>query len=335
MILLQLAIINADLDIVEVLEKCEFQSSVTTEDLNETEMEARPIDKRPNGDVDFNMFKIERGDSEVVTYYKEIMKFIFLPAILIMGIRVNYNWKPHRQFMFWFTYSNLIFAWICFLYTHYLHTKNNEMIRNLEVFACYGVGLSVRHIFGEVFHGKSNFFSGFFKCIFKSGNYLLHFKKILALLEFMLQVCRQNSNGRRAILLKTHLKKCYKSFILFAVCISANACLFLSVPVISYLVKKELIALVPCEVPFIDQSTLSGYLTANVIMSVNGVLAACGTIFSATSYILLITNYTVQVELIGDDFDCLDEMWADKKQPLRHKRAFLRSICMRCQDMDK
>lgn len=163
----------------------------------------------------------------------------------------------------------------------------------------------------------------------------MRFKKILALFEFMLQICRQNSTGRRAIILKSHLEICYRRLKFFAVCISANVCLFITVPVIFYLVKDEMMSLIPCEVPFIDQSSVSGFFTANLMMSVNGVLAVCGTIFCATTYILLIANYTVQVELIGDDFNNLDEMWADQKQPLQHKQAFLRNICMRCQDMDK
>lgn len=169
----------------------------------------------------------------------------------------------------------------------------------------------------------------------KSGNYIAHSKKVLALLEFMLKICQQNSTGERAEILRVQLQKCFSNLKIFALSIFANVCLFLSVPVISYITKNELLSLVPIEIPFIDQSTTSGYLTANLIMGVNSVLVVSGTIFCASLYILLINNFSVQVELIGHDFNYLDQMWADKKQSLGYKLAFLRNICMRCQDMDK
>lgn len=116
---------------------------ITKENLNETEMEYKKSDKELTCDSNYNMFEMRNGDSEVVKIFKEIMKLIFLPAIVLMGIRVNYNWKPQHQFMTWYTLGNLLFAWLCMLYTQYVHTINGNIIRSLEVFAIYGVGISV------------------------------------------------------------------------------------------------------------------------------------------------------------------------------------------------
>lgn len=307
----------------------------TKDDLKETEMK-RKTNKTRRNSLDSNIFETAKGDAEVVAMFKEMMKFIFLPANITMGVKVTYNWKPHHNFMTWFSLGNLTFAWMCLLYTQYHHTMNGDITRNLEVFATYGVASSVCYfVLLQRSEGNLTFLFTFLKCAFKSTNYIKHFKKVLALLEFMQKMCRLNSFGRRADILKNELQKCYRSLKMFTVCVLVNACLFLSVPFISYSVNKELISLAPIEILFIDQSTLSGYFTANLILSLDGILAASGTIFCATLYILLISNFTVQVELIEDDFKCLDEMWADKKRSLAYKRAFIQNICMRCQDMNK
>ncbi len=101
--------------------------------------------QRRNDDRFTNMFEAENRDSEVVAMYKHLLKFIFLPASITMGIRLNYNWKPQRHIMLHFTLSSLAFAWMCFLYTQYIHVKSGNTMKVLEVFGVYGIGLSVCH----------------------------------------------------------------------------------------------------------------------------------------------------------------------------------------------
>lgn len=168
----------------------------------------------------------------------------------------------------------------------------------------------------------------------KISTFLYHRKKILSLLEFMLEVCRQNTVGRRADILTKHFRKCLMSLKAFTFGLAANVCLFVSQPFFSYFVEHRYMALLPSEILFVDQSSMSGFLTANAIMAFCGVYAASGTIFFVTLFILIVSNITVQVELIGDDFKSLDEMWANKKTTLAYRHAFLRTICVRCQDME-
>lgn len=91
------------------------------------------------------------------------------------------------------------------------------------------------------------------------------------------------------------------------VCVG-QSCVVRSGTDVSYLLYQDLIALIPTIIPFVDQTTLYGYLTANCIMSVNGLLSTCGTALCASMYILLIYNFTMQMELVGDDIFKLDQM---------------------------
>lgn len=100
--------------------------------------------KRYDGDSLSHLFDWEIDDAEVVEMYKKILKFIFLPSTILFGVRLNYGWKPQRHFMMWFTLCNLAFAWFCFLYTQYVHIMSeNDKMKIFEVFAVYGLGLSV------------------------------------------------------------------------------------------------------------------------------------------------------------------------------------------------
>lgn len=169
----------------------------------------------------------------------------------------------------------------------------------------------------------------------KSATFLKCFKKGLALLKFMLNICRQNPTGRRADILKSHLRNLHSKLKVFSLCLLGNLGLFVSVPVATYLLNRDLITLIPAIIPSVDQTTLHGYLTGNCLMSVNGLLAVNGTALLAELYILLIYNFTMQIELIGDDITNLDKMWVDKQKSLYERRILLRDIFVRCQDMDK
>lgn len=141
----QLALVNTDSnDYIQRMENEWVGKSATAKHfcgINSTRMAKNT---RSNGDRFSNLFDGESNDSEVVEMYKKILKFIFLPSTIVCGIRINYHWKPQRHLMMWFTMFNLAFAWCCFLYTQYVHiTSENDKMKVFEVFAAYGVGLSV------------------------------------------------------------------------------------------------------------------------------------------------------------------------------------------------
>lgn len=71
-------------------------------------------------------------------------------------------------------------------------------------------------------------------------------------------------------------------------------------------------------------------------MSVMGMYAASGTIFYGALFIYCILMYALKVDLIGNDFKDLDEMWADEASvPLHFKHAYLKNICKKRQDLKK
>ncbi|KAJ6645498.1 hypothetical protein Bhyg_00704 [Pseudolycoriella hygida] len=216
-----------------------FESVPTKEIV--TEATCKKKINRPSNDSNYDMFEIEDEDSDVVKTFKKTAKLIFQPASVMLGVRTNFNWKPRNEIMFIVALFVIFYGWTCVFYTHYLHVINGETIRNLEVFTVYGIGLS-----------------GTLKLV----NYTTNFKKLLPLLHFMLKICRRrNPLGRQAKILKEELQKCGRNLKIFTISIFSNvAVLFLSVPVITYFVRKELIPLTPLECPFLDLSSLSGYL---------------------------------------------------------------------------
>lgn len=106
-------------------------------------------------------------------------------------------------------------------------------------------------------------------------------------------------------------------------------------PVKAYLFDKEFVALIPMEIPFCDQSTLSGFLIANVMQGCYGFWACICTVIYGTCFITVIGSYTMGAELLAEDFRDLDEMWTGKIQvSVAYRHAFLRNICRKRQDMN-
>ncbi|KAJ6633935.1 hypothetical protein Bhyg_17934, partial [Pseudolycoriella hygida] len=212
-----LEIINADLDIEQgmvSLKSGGSRTAPTKVDLNEMEPQGGKANKSRKNDTKINIFEMEDGDSEVVKAFKKIVALLFVPAIFVLGIRLNYEWKPQKVFI---------------SYAKDLSSKPDRQTR--------------------------------------------------------------------------------RDLKIFTIGVLATCGIFLLVPIMFYLPKNELIMLSPLQFPFIDQSTIFGYLTTN------------GT-------------FWIAVLLIGDDFEQLDRMWADKSETLNCKRLFLRNICIRCQDME-
>lgn len=68
---------------------------------------------------------------------------IFYYFGLFIGVRITYNWKPHRHFAFYWTCFWLCFAILSVLYTIYVHWANGNYMRALEPLAISGLLVSV------------------------------------------------------------------------------------------------------------------------------------------------------------------------------------------------
>lgn len=134
--------LNEDLDRdleLESLEENVPKTVETEEKLNE--FVATENKKENNRSA--NMFKVKDNDAETVKAFKATVNFVYYLACKMMGVCMNYYWEPLKHLGVYVTCGTLSFAWICFLNTQYRHIQNGELVRTLEVFAVYGIGLSV------------------------------------------------------------------------------------------------------------------------------------------------------------------------------------------------
>lgn len=123
---------------------------------------------------------------------------------------------------------------------------------------------------------------------------------------------------------------------MYAVGVMSSVGLFVVCPFKSYFVDNELISLLPLEIVFVNQSTYSGFAIANTVMTSMGVFAALGTVLYGALFVYAILMYALLVDLIGQDFKDLDDMWAEGSTvPLAHKQSFLKNICKKKQDTKK
>ncbi len=160
-----------------------------------------------------------------------------------------------------------------------------------------------------------------------------YFKHIRALFESSLKICQQ-SVGLRADRLKLRLLSNFTFFKGIASLALIVILIYIYYPVKSFLIDGILVPFVPVEIMFVDQSTLWGYLVANGITMVCGIYAVSGTEYMGLTFVYLIANYSLPVEILEIDINELDELWNDlTTSTLAHRHLFLRNICRKYNDM--
>lgn len=83
---------------------------------------------------DKSLSKIKAEDAEQMRSYKKVME-IFGYLEFLFGIKLSYDWKMGRNFMFWVMSFSLSFAIFSIPYTVYVHYKNGDYARILEPLA--------------------------------------------------------------------------------------------------------------------------------------------------------------------------------------------------------
>lgn len=129
----QIEIVNSDVD----SETEDYQSTITKNEikkidnakkLNLTESVSQPI-------------QLKTGDeTENYIIFEQSIQFGGYFGY-ILGININFDWKPNPKY--YITVFALVFMWSQIFYTQFLYIKNKEYYKLLEVFACYGITLSV------------------------------------------------------------------------------------------------------------------------------------------------------------------------------------------------
>lgn len=175
-----------------------------------------------------------------------------------------------------------------------------------------------------------------FKCTQKLVGYVKKREQMFSLFFCIRKICRQTECYSQAEIIKTDLRKTFLYLKMFVFVVVSSVPLLVACSMKMYFVDNELRSLLPLEIVFINQSTVLGFVTANLVMTVMGSFAAFISLLYGVTFLYAIRMYSLQVILIGQDFKDLDDMWAKgSRVPLICKHTFLRNICKKHQDVKK
>lgn len=168
-------------------------------------------------------------------------------------------------------------------------------------------------------------------------SFIVYWKVMMALIYNIRSVCRRTAeSSSRANILKTELRKTLKLMKIFAFGFLSTVSLYVMIPAKTFIVDNEWMALIPMEILFCDQSTLVGFLVANVVQAELGLHGTIASISYELIFIIIISNYSIFVNLLAEDFKDLDKMWTDEiKVTVAYRHAFLLNICKKRQDMNR
>lgn len=126
-------IINSDVDseceeYQPTTAKNKVQKAQNIKKLNQDYSISKPIELEPHDE-----------DPHFMILQKSLQFFRYFGYML--GIDISYAWKPNRKY--YVTLFLLVLIWSQIFYTQFLHIKNNEYYKLLELFACYGITISV------------------------------------------------------------------------------------------------------------------------------------------------------------------------------------------------
>lgn len=149
------------------------------------------------------------------------------------------------------------------------------------------------------------------------------------------KLCLENATGTRADILICGLRKTCRLLKIYGVGVFVLLFCYIAVPVKFYIVDNILIPIIPFEFPF-DQTTVSGMIISLIIQGSLGSYAFLASIMFGSGFCICISSYNVLVDLIGQDFADLDEMWnGSSTTSVYYRHAFLRNICQKLQDLER
>ncbi|XP_037039731.1 odorant receptor 67d-like [Bradysia coprophila] len=247
--------------------------------------------------------------TEAYMILKRTLQFLELLGMVI-GLEMSYSWKNNIRFGI--TKFLTVLCWSQFFYTQFVNIYQGNAFKSFEVFAIYGVGIST--LVKIWCHGKYHI-------------------NVHAIHESSLKICQRNTGSRG-----DRLNQRVQNNFHFLKCVTLSAIvliiIYLFYPVKSFLIDGKLVPLVPVEFMFIDQSTLSGYIIASCIMTTAGIYGTILTTYMGLTFVLIIINYSLRVDLLEIDIEELNDMWSDtSKSTAAYRRLFLRNIIRKCIDM--
>lgn len=155
--------------------------------------------------------------------------------------------------------------------------------------------------------------------------------------EFVDGIFKANVDGPKARILKKHVDGAYASIKVFLVIQTVALLLFICYPIYGYMANNELIQIMPMQFPFIDQTTGTGFIIANLIMMKMGVWAYFGAVGFDLFLARMIYNYCALVKLLHQDIDDYITMskTSSGDNSNQYRKMFFRNFLLKCQDKDR
>lgn len=158
----------------------------------------------------------------------------------------------------------------------------------------------------------------------------------LAFNAFLEKLFKENVEGPKADVLKTHIDGTFVTIKIFIPIQTLALVVFICYPIYGFVVNNEWIQIMPMQFPLIDQKTTSGFIIANLIMMKMGVWAYFGSVGFDFFLARMIDNYCALVKLLQQDIVEYVEMCKENSgYSKQYRRAFFRNFLLKCQDKDR
>lgn len=154
--------------------------------------------------------------------------------------------------------------------------------------------------------------------------------------DFLGEIFKVNVRGPKASVLKKHIDETFTNIKVFLTIQSLALVVFICYPIYGYVTNNELIQIMPMEFPFVDQTTVSGFIFANLVMMKMGVWAFCGSVGFDMFLARMIYNYCALVKLLQQDladYVMMSKEIGDRSN--HYRKMFFRNFLLKCQDKDR
>lgn len=159
-------------------------------------------------------------------------------------------------------------------------------------------------------------------------------KKFMSLLNFIFQVYEKNATGIRENILSDTTKKIARHLKFVFAGIFFGLFVYAFYPCYDFLFNGNLTLVSPMRLPFVDNTTLDGYLILSSVNIVAAFWAVFGTYAFSCLFLSYVDVYDGMVSLIEDDFHSFDSMWKTENQLIINKRILtFRNIMLELMDL--
>lgn len=141
--------------------------------------------------------------------------------------------------------------------------------------------------------------------------------------------------GERADRLDKEMKDALKNAKIFIAISLLCFAIFALYPIHAFVNEQRLIPIMRIEFPFLDQTTMKGYLIGLAIMLVFAILGVAGSVAFDLMVLQLLLQYGSLVTQLILDFDEYHEIWENKnKFSAEYRDHFLKNILLKYEDIN-